>query len=88
MSIVKFPVIADTSLELSSHFGVLNKSNGSAERGLFIIDPASVVKYALVSSGSVGRSVKETLRVLKALQTGELCPLGWEPGMETLGKAA
>ena len=35
---------------------------------------------------SVGRSVDETLRVLEALQTGELCPLGWKPGEKTLGK--
>jgi len=35
----------------------------------------------------VGRSVDETLRVLKALQTGELCPMDWSAGKETLGKA-
>ena len=31
-------------------------------------------------------SVEETLRVLEALQTGELCPIGWHPGEKTLGK--
>jgi len=35
----------------------------------------------------VGRSVKETLRVLKALQSGDLCPVEWADGEETLGKA-
>jgi len=25
--------------------------------------------------------------VLKALQTGELCPVDWEPGEQTLGAA-
>ena len=33
-------------------------------------------------------AVEETIRVLKALQTGEPCPVEWEPGEETLGKAA
>src|SRR5438094_10360625 len=32
----------------------------------------------------VGRNVSETLRVLQALRTGELCPVGWKPGESTL----
>jgi alkyl hydroperoxide reductase subunit AhpC len=40
-----------------------------------------------VHDENVGRNVEETLRVLEALQTGELCPLGWRPGQKTLGKA-
>jgi len=84
---VKYPVLADTNLSLSRAYGVLNETDGSAERGLFIIDPEGVVKYILISAGSVGRSVKESLRVLKALQTGDLCPLDWDQGQKTLGKA-
>ena len=45
---------------------LLNEENGDAQRGLFLIDPEGVVKYVLVSAGSVGRSVSETLRVLEA----------------------
>lgn len=84
---VKYPIIADTTQKISADYQVLNEEDGSAERGLFIIDPEGVVKYSLISSGSVGRSVKETLRVLKALQSGDLCPVEWESGEETLGKA-
>jgi alkyl hydroperoxide reductase subunit AhpC len=84
---VKYPVIADTTQHLSRAYGVLNETDGSAERGLFIIDPEGEMKYALVSSGSVGRSVKETMRVLKALQSGELCPVEWDEGEDTLGQA-
>ena len=84
---VQYPVIADTTQALARAYDVLNEDDGSAERGLFIIDPDGIVQYALISSGSVGRSVKETLRVLKALQSGELCPMEWEEGEETLGKA-
>jgi peroxiredoxin (alkyl hydroperoxide reductase subunit C) len=85
---VQYPVIADTTHTLSRAYGVLNEDDGSSERGLFIIDPQGIVQYALISSGSVGRSVKETLRVLKALQSGELCPMEWEEGQSTLGKAS
>lgn len=87
LPMVGYPVLADTTQVVARAYEVLNENDGSAERGLFIIDPDGIVRYALVSAGSVGRSVKETLRVLKALQTGERCPVEWEPGAATLGKA-
>lgn len=84
---VTYPVLADTTHRVSRAYGVLNEDEGLAERGLFIIDPDGNVRYSVVSSGSVGRSVKEVVRVIKALQSGELCPVEWEPGESTLGKA-
>ncbi len=84
---VTYPILADTSLKIARDYQVLNEESGEAQRGLFIINPEGVVKYALVSAGSVGRSVKEVLRVLEALQSGQLCPMEWEPGQQTLGKA-
>jgi peroxiredoxin 2/4 len=84
---VTYSVLADTNLQVARDYQVLNESNGDAERGLFIIDPEGMVKYIVVSAGSVGRSVSETLRVLEALQSGELCPMEWHPGEKTLGKA-
>lgn len=87
LPMVKYPVIADTTHALSEMYNVYNEEEGLAERGLFIIDPEQKIRYFLVSAGSVGRSVKEVVRVLKALQSGELCPIEWEPGEKTLGKA-
>ena len=84
---VTYPVLADTTQRMARDYGVLNEDDGSADRGLFIIDPDGNVQYIVVSAGSVGRSVKETLRVLKASQTGERCPIEWEEGQKTLGKA-
>lgn len=83
---VDYPILADTTHQMSRAFDVLNEADGSAERGLFIIDPDGLVKYIVISAGSVGRSVKEVLRVLEALQSGGLCPVEWEPGQATLGK--
>lgn len=77
---VTYPVFADTTHAISRAYGVLDETDGSSQRGLFIIDPEQMVRYMLISSGSVGRSVEETLRVLEALQTGELCPVDWKPG--------
>ncbi len=84
---IKYPILADTTQALSKAYGVLNEIDGSADRGLFIISPEGLIKYIVVSTGSVGRSVTETLRVLKAIQSGDLCPLDWTEGQNTLGKA-
>lgn len=83
---VTYPIIADTTHRIALDYGVLN-DEGASERGVFVIDPDGLVKHITVSAGSVGRSVKELIRVLHALQSGELCPIDWEPGEATLGKA-
>ncbi len=84
---VKYPILADTTHEITRLFGILKEDEGIAYRGTFIIDPEGVLRYVVISDLSVGRSVDETLRVLKALQTGELCPIEWHDGEKTLGKA-
>jgi len=81
-----FPWGSDITKKVSSDYGVLLEDKGIALRGLFIIDPDGVLRYQLVHELNVGRSVEETLRVLLALQTGELCPANWKPGAKTLGK--
>ena len=88
LPMVDYSILADTTQALSRDYDVLNEADGSSERGLFVIDPDGVVRYALVSAGSVGRSVKEIIRVVQALQSGELCPVDWVPGGQTLGRAS
>ncbi|MFI5240355.1 MAG: peroxiredoxin [Candidatus Saccharimonadia bacterium] len=80
---VKYPILADRTQDVTRSYEVL-ETDGTAQRGTFIIDPDGVVRYIIVSDNSVGRSVKETLRVLMALKTGELCPIEWEKGDKTL----
>ena len=57
---------------------------GVALRVTFIVDPEGTLKYAVVHDNNIGRNTEETLRVLQALQTGELCPVDWRPGQATL----
>jgi alkyl hydroperoxide reductase subunit AhpC len=76
-----FPVVADTSHALSRAFGVLAE-DGSAMRGTFIIDPQGIVRHVTINDHDVGRNVNETLRVLRGLQSGEMCPAHWQPGQE------
>lgn len=83
---LNYPLGSDFTKKVATDFGVLNQNEGGAKRGLFIIDPQGVVQHILVHNDKVGRSVDETLRVLKALQTEALCPLNWKPGMKTIAK--
>ena len=83
---LNYPLLSDFKKEVAGRYGILDEKEGAALRGLFIIDPDGILQYQLVHNLSVGRSVEETLRVLEALQTGELCPLGWHKGDKTLGK--
>lgn len=81
---LKYPLLSDLSKRVSRAYGVLDEENSTARRGLFIIDPNGIIQYRIVHSDKVGRSVEETLRVLQALQTEELCPLNWKPGDKTI----
>jgi peroxiredoxin (alkyl hydroperoxide reductase subunit C) len=81
---IKFPIAADKTGAVSKNYGILIEEEGISLRGLFIIDPEGVVRYSVVHDLNVGRSVDETLRVLKAFQTGGLCALDWSEGEETL----
>lgn len=86
MADVKYPILADTVQVVTRAYEILQPT-GEATRGTFIIDPKGILRWMVVSDNSVVRSVAETLRSLKALQTGELCPVEWQPGQKTLGQA-
>ena len=82
-----FPMLADVKRELSESMGVLHKTDGVPLRATFIVDPEGVIRHVTVNDLDVGRNVDETLRVLDALQTGELCPCNWKKGDKTLEAA-
>ena len=83
---LNYPLLSDITKEISRSYGVLIESKGVSLRGAFIIDPEGIIRYQVVHDLNIGRSVDEVLRVLKALQTGEMCPVEWRPGKSTLGK--
>jgi peroxiredoxin (alkyl hydroperoxide reductase subunit C) len=83
---VDYPVVADTTHDVADAYDVLSP-DGSALRGTFVIDPDGILRHASVIDQNVGRSPDETLRVLQALRTGELCPVSWRKGDDVL-KAA
>ncbi len=81
---LKFPMLADYNKTLSTELGILHKQAGAPLRATFIVDGDDIIRWVDVCDLSVGRNVKEVLRVLDALQTGELCPCGWEKGEATI----
>jgi len=66
--------------------GVFYAPAGAALRATFIVDPENVIQHVTVNNLDVGRSPEETLRVLDACQSGELCQCNRQIGQETLGK--
>jgi alkyl hydroperoxide reductase subunit AhpC len=80
---VDCPLLSDEEKSVSQLYGVLDEAEGVSMRATFIINPSGIVAYVVVSHANVGRSVEETLRVLKALRTERLCPSDWQPGDPT-----
>jgi len=74
----------DTTGALIDQLGIREKTEGVALRATFIVDPDNMIQHASVNNMSVGRNPSETLRVLDALQTEELCPCNRAVGGETL----
>jgi len=72
------------SLSLADQLGIFFDPAGAALRATFIVDPDNVIQHVTVNNLNVGRSPEETLRVLDALQTGELCACNRTVGGETL----
>jgi len=85
---LKYPLAADFNKKISADYGVLLEDAGIALRGLFLIDPEGVLRQMTVNDLPVGRSVDETLRLVKAFQFvekhGEVCPAGWTPDAPTI----
>lgn len=74
---------ADTNGSLVDGLGVRSE-DGVALRATFLVDPNNVIQHVYVTNLNVGRNPQDTLRVLDALQTDELCPCNRPVGGETL----
>lgn len=84
---LNFPLMSDFHKTLSSSLGILDCESGAAKRAIFIVDPEDIIRFAMVTDMGIGRNPSEVLRVLDALQTGELCQCGWIKGDKPIDKA-
>lgn len=75
---------ADTNGSLIDGLGIRDLDAGVPLRATYIVDPHNVIQHVAVNALRVGRNPKETLRILDALQTDELCACNRPVGGETL----
>ena len=83
-----FPWLADNGAQLANALGIVDKDAHVAYRATFTVDPDNVIQAVQVNGLNVGRNPQETLRVLDALQSDELCPCNWNKGDDVLRVAA
>ena len=83
---LEFPMLADDRKEIAGELGILDPVEQVPLRATYLLDEARKIRWLCVNDLSVGRSTGEVLRVLAALQCGELCPANWNPGQATLAR--
>jgi alkyl hydroperoxide reductase subunit AhpC len=86
---LNYPLLSDINKQIARDYGVLMEEEGVALRGLFLINPNGIIMHTTINNLSVGRSVIEAKRVLKAFQfvtthEGQVCPADWEEGKDTM----
>lgn len=86
---LNYPLLSDLNKVTARDYGILMEDEGVALRGLFLISPEGVIMHATINSLSVGRSVTEAMRVMKAFQfvssqEGQVCPADWEEGKDAM----
>ena len=87
IGMVRYPLIADFTKEVSKAYGVLLEG-GMALRGSFLIDKEGVLQHSVINNLPLGRNIDEMIRMVDALQFtekhGEVCPAGWHEGEDSM----
>jgi len=83
MKNIQFPMLSDSTHNITCLFGTYEESVGLTRRGTVIVNPDGVVMHICVNDFFVGRNTKEILRTLKACKyvydnPGKVCPPNWE----------
>jgi len=87
---VDFPLIADTSMEISRKYGLLRRGETETEtvRGGFLIDPNGKIRAIQVYPREIGASGEEIRRIIEAVKKsdseGVYTPANWKPGDKVL----
>jgi len=81
-----FPMLADEGKAVAEELGILDPVEGVPLRATYLVDRERKIRWLCVNDLSVGRSTGEVLRVLAALQCGQLCPANWSQGQPTLAR--
>lgn len=87
---IPFPIIDDVSMKVAHAYGMIQPgaSDTSAVRSTFFIDEKGILRAMVYYPMSNGRSIREFLRLLVAMQTsdknGVATPEGWQAGEKVI----
>lgn len=87
---VPFAVVEDPSMAVGHAYGMLDATatDSSAVRATYFIDPEGIIRATSWYPMTVGRSIRELLRTVQALQRAAegkaLTPAEWHPGDDIL----
>jgi peroxiredoxin (alkyl hydroperoxide reductase subunit C) len=79
---INYPLLSDVDGKVARAYGIYDEKEKVPIRATFVMRKDRVVAHALACPLNVGRSVTDTLRVVQAIGTGQMCPAEWKPGME------
>ncbi len=79
---ITFPVIADETGKVAMQLGLIHPNKGTTTvRGVFFVDPNSVIRAILYYPQELGRNMDEFIRMIKGFQTadanGVAIPANW-----------
>ena len=79
---IAYPLLSDADGKVARAYGIFDEKENVPIRATFVLRKDRVVVHAIACPLNVGRSVSDTLRVVQAIETGQMCPAEWKPGME------
>jgi peroxiredoxin 2/4 len=77
---IGYPLLSDEGGTVARAYGICDDKEKVAMRATFVLDRERKVAYSVACPINIGRSVSETLRIVRAIRTGRLCPAEWNPG--------
>jgi alkyl hydroperoxide reductase subunit AhpC len=79
---IDYPLLSDIDGKVARAYGVFDEDEKVALRATFVMRKDRAILHAVACPYNVGRSVADTLRVVQAITTGQMCPAEWQPGIE------
>ena len=73
-------LVADCGNKLAEELGIVDEDEGVPYRATYIVDKHGIIQHVSVNSLDTGRNAEETLRTLRAIQSGGLTGCAWQPG--------
>jgi lipoyl-dependent peroxiredoxin subunit C len=68
LSELALPMLSDVKRDLCRQLGILDESEGVAQRATFVVDPRRMIRFVYMTELNVSRDPGEVLRVLADLQ--------------------